>query len=119
VLCVDEKSQMQALDRSPAGAAAMPGMPSGVVMTMFRNGVTSLFAAFDIADGTVISEIHRRHRAVEFKKFLVTIDKTVPAELTCIWCATTCPLTRNLPSMRGWPSIAVPHALHSHRFVLD
>ncbi|MPY80247.1 MAG: IS630 family transposase, partial [Actinophytocola sp.] len=46
-----------------------------------RHGVTSLFAAFDIATGEVISELHRRHRAVEFKKFLATIDKNVPDEL--------------------------------------
>ncbi|PRY18773.1 Homeodomain-like domain-containing protein [Pseudosporangium ferrugineum] len=46
-----------------------------------RNGITSLFAAFDIADGSVISELHRQHRAVEFKKFLITIDKTVPPDL--------------------------------------
>src|SRR5262249_58181039 len=46
-----------------------------------RHGTTSLFAAFNIADGTVISDIHRRRRAVEFKKFLTAIDKAVPAEL--------------------------------------
>ncbi|WP_406733101.1 transposase [Streptomyces sp. NBC_01794] len=46
-----------------------------------RHGVTSLFAAFNIADGTVIGELHRRHRAIDFKKFLVTIDEAVPAQL--------------------------------------
>lgn len=81
VLCVDEKSQMQALDRSQPVLPAMPGMPERRSHDYVRHGVTSLFAAFNIADGTVISEIHRRHRAVEFKKFLVAIDKAVPAEL--------------------------------------
>jgi transposase len=81
VLCVDEKSQMQALDRSQPVLPMMPGMPERRSHDYARHGVTSLFAAFNIADGTVISEIHRRHRAVEFKKFLVAIDKAVPAEL--------------------------------------
>jgi len=81
VLCVDEKSQMQALDRSQPVMPMMPGMPERRSHDYARHGVTSLFAAFNIADGTVISAIHRKHRAVEFKQFLVTIDKAVPAEL--------------------------------------
>jgi transposase len=81
VLCVDEKSQIQALDRSQPVLPMMPGMPERRTHDYARNGITSLFAAFDIADGTVIGELHRQHRAIEFKKFLVTIDKTVPAEL--------------------------------------
>jgi transposase len=59
----------------------MPGMPERRTHDYHRNGITSLFAAFDIADGTVIGELHRQHRASEFRKFLTTIDKTVPAEL--------------------------------------
>jgi transposase len=59
----------------------MPGMPERRSHDYARHGVTSLFAAFNIADGTVISEIHRKHRAIEFKKFLIAIDKAVPAEL--------------------------------------
>ncbi|MCQ4152386.1 IS630 family transposase [Rhodococcus qingshengii] len=81
VLCVDEKSGMQALDRSQPVLPMMPGMPERRSHDYVRSGVTSLFAAFDIADGTVISALHRRHRAVELKKFLVAIDKTVPTEL--------------------------------------
>jgi transposase len=81
VLCVDEKSGMQALDRSQPVLPMMPGMPERRSHDYARHGVTSLFAAFDIADGTVISQIHRRHRAAEFKKFLVAIDKAVPAAL--------------------------------------
>jgi transposase len=81
VLCVDEKSQIQALDRSQPALPMMPGMPERRTHDYVRNGITSLFAAFDIADGTVIGELHRQHRAAEFKKFLITIDKTVPAEL--------------------------------------
>jgi transposase len=81
VLCVDEKSQIQALDRSQLVLPMMPGMPERRTHDYYRHGITSLFAAFNIADGTVISELHRRHRAIEFKKFLVTIDKAVPAGL--------------------------------------
>jgi transposase len=81
VLCVDEKSGMQALDRSQPVMPMMPGMPERRSHDYARNGVTSLFAAFNIADGTVISEIHRKHRAIEFRKFLTSIDKAVPAEL--------------------------------------
>jgi transposase len=81
VLCADEKSQMQALDRSQPVMPMMPGMPERRSNDYQRHGVTTLFAAFNIADGSVISEIHRKHRAVEFKKFLISIDKAVPAEL--------------------------------------
>jgi len=81
VLCVDEKAQIQALDRSQPVLPMMPGMPERRTHDYYRHGITSLFAAFNIADGTVISQLHRRHRAVEFKKFLVAIDKTVPADL--------------------------------------
>jgi transposase len=81
VLCVDEKSQIQALDRSQPVLPMMPGMPERRTHDYLRHGITSLFAAFNIADGTVISELHRRHRAIEFKKFLVRIDKAVPAGL--------------------------------------
>ena len=59
----------------------MPGMPERRTHDYARNGVTSLFAAFNIADGTVIGELHRRHRAVEFLGFLRKIDKAVPAGL--------------------------------------
>ncbi len=81
VLCVDEKTQIQALDRSQPVLPMMPGMPERRTHDYLRHGITSLFAAFNIADGTVIGELHRRHRAIEFKKFLATIDKVVPAGL--------------------------------------
>ncbi|MGW2940179.1 IS630 family transposase [Streptomyces sp. NPDC001156] len=81
VLCVDEKSQVQALDRSQPVLPMMPGMPERRSHDYIRHGTTTLFAAFNIADGSVIGETHRRHRATEFKKFLTTIDKTVPEGL--------------------------------------
>jgi transposase len=81
VLCVDEKSQVQALDRSQPVLPILPGTPTRMTHDYIRNGVTSLFAAFNVATGEVIADLHRRHRAIEFKKFLATIDKNVPDEL--------------------------------------
>jgi len=81
VLCVDEKSQVQALARSQPAFPMMPGLPERRTHDYLRHGTTSLFAAFDTADGTVISSLHRRHRAVEFKKFLAKIDSEVPEGL--------------------------------------
>jgi transposase len=101
VLCVDEKSQIQALDRSQPVLPMMPGMPERRTHDYLRHGITSLFAAFNIADGTVISELHRRHRAIEFRKFLVTIDKAVPAELDVhLVCDNYA--THNTPEIRTW-----------------
>jgi transposase len=81
VLCVDEKSQIQALDRSAPVLPMMPGMPERRTHDYARFAVTTLFAAFDVASGQVIGSVHRRHRAVEFKKFLAKIDTEVPADL--------------------------------------
>jgi transposase len=81
VLCVDEKSQVQALQRSQPALPMMPGMPERRTHDYIRHGTTTLFAAMNIADGTVITSLHRRHRATEFKKFLTKIDEQVPADL--------------------------------------
>jgi transposase len=81
VLCVDEKSQIQALDRSAPVLPMMPGMPERRTHDYVRSGTTTLFAALDVASGQVIGSLHRRHRAVEFKKFLAKIDAEVPADL--------------------------------------
>ena len=81
VYCVDEKSQVQALARSQSAFPMMPGMPEKRTHDYVRHGTTSLFAAFNTIDGTVISSLHRRHRAIEFKKFLNKIDTEVPDEL--------------------------------------
>jgi transposase len=81
VLSVDEKSQVQALDRSAPVLPMMPGVPERATHDYLRHGVTSLFAALDIATGQVISSLHRRHRSTEFRKFLDKIDKQVPADL--------------------------------------
>ena len=101
VLCADEKSGIQALDRSQPVLPMMPGMPERRTHDYARHGTTSLFAAFNIADGTVISELHRQHRAVEFRKFLIAIDKAVPAELAVhLVCDNLA--THKTPEIRDW-----------------
>jgi transposase len=81
VLCVDEKSQMQALDRSSPLLPMQPTHPERRTATYSRHGTTSLFAALDIATGRVIGKTFRRHRATEFVQFLGEIDRAVPSEL--------------------------------------
>ncbi len=81
VLCVDEKAQIQALDRTQPWLPMRPGSPEKRTHDYKRNGTTSLFAALDTATGEVIGKCFRKHRSVEFKKFLAIIDKRVPPEL--------------------------------------
>ena len=81
VLSVDEKSQIQALDRSAPVLPMLPGTPARATHDYKRNGTSSLFAALDLASGKVIGSLHSRHRAIEFKKFLQTLDQNVPDEL--------------------------------------
>jgi transposase len=80
-LCVDEKTQIQALDRSQPILPMLPGTPERATHDYRRAGTSSLFAALDTTSGKVIGSLHSRHRAVEFKKFLKRIDKEVPAKL--------------------------------------
>jgi len=81
VLCVDEKSQIQALDRSQPMLPMRPGQPARRSHDYTRHGTTSLFAALDIATGKVIGKCYGRHRAAEFRKFLDEIEAAVPRDL--------------------------------------
>jgi transposase len=81
VLCVDEKAQIQALDRSQPLLPMRPGQAERRTPDYLRHGTTNLFAALDTKIGTVIGEFHRRHRAIEFRRFLETIDASVASEL--------------------------------------
>lgn len=81
VLCVDEKSQIQALDRMQPLLPMLPTHPERRTNTYARHGTTSLFAALDIATGRVIGKTYRRHRAHEFRKFLDEIEAAVPPDL--------------------------------------
>jgi transposase len=101
VLCVDEKSQIQALDRTAPILPMMPGVPQRATHDYKRNGTSSLFAALDITTGKVIGQLHSRHRAIEFKKFLVTIDKEVPADLT-VHVVLDNASTHKTPAIQRW-----------------
>jgi transposase len=81
VLCVDEKSQIQALDRTAPILPMLPGTPERATHDYRRAGTSSLYAALDLTTGKVIGALHSRHRAIEFKQFLQTIDREVPAGL--------------------------------------
>jgi len=81
VLCVDVKSQIQALDRTAPILPMLPSSPERATHDYKRSGTSSLYAALDIATGKVIGSLHARHRAIEFKKFLITLDREVPDEL--------------------------------------
>ena len=81
VLCVDEKAQMQALDRSQPLLPMRPGQVERRTHDYVRHGTTSLFAALNVKSGRVMGEFHRRHRSVEFRKFLERIEASVPAAL--------------------------------------
>jgi transposase len=81
VLCTDEKSQIQALDRTQPVLPMRPGLPELRTHDYRRYGTTSLFAALDVATGKVIGATHRRHRSTEFRSFLDRIDREVPADL--------------------------------------
>jgi transposase len=81
VLCVDEKSQIQALDRTAPCLPMLPTTPARRTHDYVRNGTTSLFAAFDLASGSVIAQHYRQHRHQEFLRFLKLIDKAVPKDL--------------------------------------
>lgn len=80
VLCVDEKSQVQALDRSQPLLPLEPGRPERHTHDYARHGTTSLFAALNVATGKIIGRCHQRHRQQEFVKFLDQIDQTIPEQ---------------------------------------
>jgi transposase len=81
VLCVDEKSQVQALDRTQPLLPMRPGQAERRTHDYTRHGTTSLFAALDVKAGTVIGKCMPRHRTQEFRKFLDEIERNVPADL--------------------------------------
>lgn len=78
VLCLDEKSQIQALDREQPVLPMAPGMAERRTHTYLRNGTTSLFAALDVATGAVVGKCYKRHRATEFLDFLKELDRNLP-----------------------------------------
>jgi transposase len=111
VLCTDEKSQIQALDRTQPLLPMRPGQSERRTHDYVRHGTTSLFAALDVKTGTVIGRCHRRHRAVEFRKFLDTIDATVPLDLD-IHLILDNYATHKTPLIRRWLSKRPRFHLH-------
>ncbi|ABO57960.1 putative transposase [Burkholderia vietnamiensis G4] len=101
VLCVDEKSQIQALDRTQPILPFAPGIPERRTHDYMRHGTTTLFAALDIGTGEVIGELHRRHRSSEFLQFLRTIDANVPADLE-VHLVMDNYGTHKTPSIKNW-----------------
>jgi transposase len=101
VLCVDEKSQIQALDRSQPMLPMRPGQAARRSHDYKRHGTTSLFAALDIATGHVIGKCYGRHRATEFRKFLDEIEANVPKglEVHLVWDNYA---THKTPLIRNW-----------------
>ncbi len=101
VLCVDEKSQIQALDRTAPILPMLPGVPQRATHDDKRHGTSSLYAALDITTGQVIGRLHSRHRAIEFKKFLQTIDREVPEHLA-VHLVLDNSSTHKTPAIKKW-----------------
>jgi transposase len=111
VLCVDEKSQIQALDRSAPILPMLPGVPERATHDYRRAGTSSLYAALDIATGKVIGALHARHRAIEFKKFLQTLDREVPDELD-VHLVLDNSSTHKTPAIQRWLAAHPRFVLH-------
>ncbi len=101
VLCVDEKAQIQALDRSAPVLPLMPGVPARQTHDYIRNGTSNLYAALDVASGQVLAEMTPRHRAEEFRRFLNLIDAAVPADLD-VHVVLDNSSTHKTPSIQRW-----------------
>jgi transposase len=101
VLCVDEKSQIQALDRSQPMLPMRPGQAARRSHDYKRHGTTSLFAALDVATGAVIGKCYGRHRAREFRKFLDEIESNVPDDLD-VHLVMDNYATHKTPLIRNW-----------------
>jgi len=111
VLCVDEKSQIQALDRTAPILPMLPGTPQRATHDYKRAGTSSLYAALDITSGKVIGRLHSRHRAIEFKQFLQTIDRETPADLD-VHVVLDNSSTHKTPAIQKWLAAHPRFVLH-------
>src|SRR5215470_5573884 len=111
VLCVDEKSQIQALSRSQPILPMLPGQVERRTHDYKRHGTTSLFAALDLHTSRVIGQTHRRHRSLEFRKFLDTIEAQVPASLDVLLILDNY-ATHKTAAIRNW--FAKRPRFHAH-----
>jgi len=101
VLCVDEKTQIQALDRTSPILPMLPGTPARATHDYIRHGTTNLYAALDVASGNVLTSLTARHRAEEFRRFLAQIDRAVPAELA-VHVVVDNNSTHKTPTIKRW-----------------
>jgi transposase len=101
VLCVDEKSQIQALDRSAPILPLLPGVPARHSHDYVRHGTTNLYAALDVASGQVIADMTPRHRAEEFRRFLNLVDRSVPEPLA-VHVVLDNSSTHKTPAIQRW-----------------
>jgi transposase len=111
VLCVDEKSQIQALDRTAPILPLAPGVPERRTHDYRRSGTSSLYAALDLTTGKVIHALRQRHRAIEFRKFLVQIDQQVPAHLD-VHLVLDNASTHKTPAIQKWLAAHPRFVLH-------
>ena len=111
VLCVDEKSQIQALDRTAPVLPMLPGTPERATHDYKRSGTSSLYAALDLTTGKVIGALHSRHRAIEFKRFLQTLDREVPDELS-VHLVLDNSSTHKTPAIKRWLAAHPRFVLH-------
>ena len=111
VLCVDEKSQIQALDRTAPILPMLPGVPERATHDYKRAGTSSLYAALDITTGKVIGALRSRHRAIEFKQFLATIDRAVPDHLA-VHLVLDNSSTHKTPAIQRWLAAHPRFVLH-------
>jgi transposase len=111
VLCVDEKSQIQALDRTQPILPLLPGVPERASHDYKRAGTSSLYAALDLTTGKVIGRLHARHRAIEFKKFLQAIDREVPDHLA-VHLVLDNSSTHKTPAIKRWLAAHPRFVLH-------
>ena len=118
VLCVDEKSQIQALDRTQPGLPIKKGRCGTMTHDYKRNGTTTLFAALETLQGRVVGECHQRHRHQEFLRFLRRLDQEFPGDVPCIWSWTTTALTNTRKCGLAEASSPVRPPLRAHQFQL-
>jgi transposase len=111
VLCVDEKSQIQALDRTAPILPMLPGTPERATHDYRRSGTSSLYAALDLTTGQVIGRLHARHRAIEFKRFLQTLDREVPDDLA-VHVVLDNSSTHKTPAIQKWLAAHPRFVLH-------
>ena len=111
VLCVDEKSQIQALDRSAPILPVLPGCPARATHDYTRHGTSNLFAALDAASGKVIGSLHARHRAAEFRRFLSRLEREVPAGLE-VHLILDNYATHKTPAVKRWLAAHPRFVLH-------